>query len=814
MPRLKVSQAGSECTEYEFGNDDVTIGREIDNAIVLDDPSVSRHHAVLQFSKGEWWLRDLGSAHGILHAGGKVAELHLVDRISFEIGSGKFRFMQGARAAGEGGGPKMKADGADAASSLPEAGKTAGARGNSSSVKKGKGKGKSKQVKPHAPLLSDEKAEHAVASPMPAQTPEPAVEISKAGTLDRAFPALEERVSAGAEVQALPAASDKPLPEAQMTPIQKTDQVALQLAIQKFRRAKWFAFAALVAGMMIVGWLWTASNESREPNAVTSQPQRLEPSPKAQTVILSPKDSSELYAKNQAAKLDAEITLKPQAPDVPHKEPPPAAASMPALVREPPSTTPLGVPALPESVDQIGQKATLYQRETDSADTAPVLSPRLDRVLHLKKRSDAKDDGMVDVWLNDQRVAEGLKVSSEGDLLFSVDGASWLVQANKPSGERWFIRPGQKSALNSDLQSFQFSRDMAVIATITRSADQDHLSINGTVQASYHHLRDLRLSADGKHWACIAAKSDLDTTTGESAGERVIADSWQSGIFDQIRELTLSEVGGRVAFIGQHHTGWQRIHVGDALVYEVFPGDHAAVTGLTFSPDGKRLAWVVIPERGMPVFHLEGSLPIRAEVSHKGQSGTLLSPTLSPAVRIVFSQDSQHVAYAAAHQSAIVIRDRAVVGYYPALQMDSLVFSPDGTHLAFVTRHPLGEVTQGAAGVQSQQHTAVLNLDGVALEQAPTQVHKMASRLPITVGGISRLRFSMDSKAVAALHTPPSQGGAFIPSIHVNGQDCWHDDEAVQAFEWLDAQKLVVVCSNHPEDQLNRIVVQWIKRGE
>lgn len=41
-----------------------TIGRDADNAIVVDDPHVSAHHAELRFERGQWWLRDLDSSNG------------------------------------------------------------------------------------------------------------------------------------------------------------------------------------------------------------------------------------------------------------------------------------------------------------------------------------------------------------------------------------------------------------------------------------------------------------------------------------------------------------------------------------------------------------------------------------------------------------------------------------------------------------------------------------------------------------------------------------------------------------------------------
>jgi pSer/pThr/pTyr-binding forkhead associated (FHA) protein len=42
----------------------VTIGRKLNNVIILDDPRVSRHHAQIRQRYGKWVLYDLGSAGG------------------------------------------------------------------------------------------------------------------------------------------------------------------------------------------------------------------------------------------------------------------------------------------------------------------------------------------------------------------------------------------------------------------------------------------------------------------------------------------------------------------------------------------------------------------------------------------------------------------------------------------------------------------------------------------------------------------------------------------------------------------------------
>ncbi len=40
------------------------LGRAADNDIVLDDPFVSAHHALILWRDGRWWIEDLGSQNG------------------------------------------------------------------------------------------------------------------------------------------------------------------------------------------------------------------------------------------------------------------------------------------------------------------------------------------------------------------------------------------------------------------------------------------------------------------------------------------------------------------------------------------------------------------------------------------------------------------------------------------------------------------------------------------------------------------------------------------------------------------------------
>jgi pSer/pThr/pTyr-binding forkhead associated (FHA) protein len=67
-----------------IGVRDTTIGREDDNSIRLDDPRVSRHHAVVRSQGAGWLVEDLVSTNGVSVNGVPVkqAELRPGDMVS------------------------------------------------------------------------------------------------------------------------------------------------------------------------------------------------------------------------------------------------------------------------------------------------------------------------------------------------------------------------------------------------------------------------------------------------------------------------------------------------------------------------------------------------------------------------------------------------------------------------------------------------------------------------------------------------------------------------------------------------------------
>jgi hypothetical protein len=69
----------------------VGLGRALDNDVIIDDPSVSRHHARLVDRGGSWHLEDLGSSRGTYVNGRLVASGYLRPGDEIRLGSALVR---------------------------------------------------------------------------------------------------------------------------------------------------------------------------------------------------------------------------------------------------------------------------------------------------------------------------------------------------------------------------------------------------------------------------------------------------------------------------------------------------------------------------------------------------------------------------------------------------------------------------------------------------------------------------------------------------------------------------------------------------
>ncbi len=73
----------------------VTIGRGLDNDIILEDTRVSRKHAQLRYRQRRFWLTDLGSTNGTFVNGERISERALRDGDVVSLGGLELIFREG-----------------------------------------------------------------------------------------------------------------------------------------------------------------------------------------------------------------------------------------------------------------------------------------------------------------------------------------------------------------------------------------------------------------------------------------------------------------------------------------------------------------------------------------------------------------------------------------------------------------------------------------------------------------------------------------------------------------------------------------------
>ena len=81
------SPSGEPPAGHSFGLDVITaLGRDVNNAIVIDDPFASADHAVLTYRGRSWYIEDLGSTNGSRVNGVPVTEVVLGVGDRLEVG--------------------------------------------------------------------------------------------------------------------------------------------------------------------------------------------------------------------------------------------------------------------------------------------------------------------------------------------------------------------------------------------------------------------------------------------------------------------------------------------------------------------------------------------------------------------------------------------------------------------------------------------------------------------------------------------------------------------------------------------------------
>jgi len=110
--RIELALKGRSLKTYTFAKQNVTIGRDPEADVVLDNMGVSRHHASIEWVNGTYFLRDEGSANGTFLNGDRTHQQRLADRDVINIG--KFSLLVSLPAAA---GTTARAQGQAAAAS-------------------------------------------------------------------------------------------------------------------------------------------------------------------------------------------------------------------------------------------------------------------------------------------------------------------------------------------------------------------------------------------------------------------------------------------------------------------------------------------------------------------------------------------------------------------------------------------------------------------------------------------------------------------------------------------------------------------------
>jgi uncharacterized RDD family membrane protein YckC len=92
MAKLLVQESAG-VREFELVDNEVQIGRELDNALRLADPSISRHHAVIRRTAAGYEVQDLQSSNGVLVNGTRLSTAIMRDGDRVTMGQIQMTFV-------------------------------------------------------------------------------------------------------------------------------------------------------------------------------------------------------------------------------------------------------------------------------------------------------------------------------------------------------------------------------------------------------------------------------------------------------------------------------------------------------------------------------------------------------------------------------------------------------------------------------------------------------------------------------------------------------------------------------------------------
>ncbi|NBO65703.1 MAG: FHA domain-containing protein, partial [Acidobacteria bacterium] len=88
---LSVSSKGEERIAYILDQEEICVGRTLNNEFVIKHESVSKRHARIVNRQDDYLLSDLGSSNGTFVEGRRITEIKLVD--GYEVRFGRVNYV-------------------------------------------------------------------------------------------------------------------------------------------------------------------------------------------------------------------------------------------------------------------------------------------------------------------------------------------------------------------------------------------------------------------------------------------------------------------------------------------------------------------------------------------------------------------------------------------------------------------------------------------------------------------------------------------------------------------------------------------------
>ncbi len=98
MPEIIVTRGGTVVAQRSLDRSGIRLGRDADNDLVLDDPTVTARHAVIVQEAGAWWIRSPADERGLRVAGRACQSHALADGDRIGIGAFELCFAAPERA--------------------------------------------------------------------------------------------------------------------------------------------------------------------------------------------------------------------------------------------------------------------------------------------------------------------------------------------------------------------------------------------------------------------------------------------------------------------------------------------------------------------------------------------------------------------------------------------------------------------------------------------------------------------------------------------------------------------------------------------